>query len=85
MRSTNMTVVYPAPFKISGYPDELPAGSYELLVQEEFLMGPGAHMHRWTAAYLTVHRTARKGGQKDRRPLDPGDLATALRHRRSPE
>lgn len=84
MRSTNMTVTYPSPFRLSGYPDELPAGSYELVVQEQSVIGPGPRMHRWRAAYLTIEGTARKQGRKDRRPLNGPDLERALGYRGNP-
>jgi hypothetical protein len=84
MRSTNMTVTYPSPFRLSGYPDELPPGSYELLVQEESVLGPGPRTHRWTAAYLTIDATTRKRGRKERRPLNGPDLERALGYRGNP-
>ena len=82
MRTTNMTVVYPHAFRLSGYGDELPAGNYELLIQEQSVIGPGARTHRWTAAYLTVQGARGKAGRKDRRPLNGPDLERALGYRR---
>jgi hypothetical protein len=72
-----MTVVYPFPFRLAGYPDELPPGDYELLVQEESVIGPGLKTHRWKAAYLTVRGATRKSGLV-RRPLNGPDLERAL-------
>lgn len=84
MQSRTMTVIYPQPFRLTGYPGELPAGEYELLVQEETVAGPGFPTHRWTAAYLTDCATPRKAGRRERLPLNGPDLARALRHSRMP-
>jgi hypothetical protein len=83
MRSTQMTVTFPNPFRVSGYPDLLPAGTHELLVQEESVIGPGPRMHRWTAAYLTVEGMPGKPGKKSRRPLNGADLERALGYHRT--
>lgn len=84
MRATHLTVEYPNPFTLSGYPHELPAGRYELVVQEESVTGPGTASFGWTAAYLTLPGNGRKAGRRKRRPLNSVDLATAMRHRRTP-
>jgi hypothetical protein len=84
MRSTRMTVVYPFAFRLSGYRDDLPAGDYELLIQEQSVIGPGQRIHRWTAAYLTVQGARGKAGRADRRPLSGPDLERALSYRRLP-
>jgi hypothetical protein len=84
MQSKTMTVIYPQPFRLTGHSEELPAGEYELLVQEETVAGPGFPTHRWTAAYLTDRSASRKAGRTERLPLNGPDLARALRHSRMP-
>jgi hypothetical protein len=84
MQTTTVTVFYSEPFRLTGYPGELPAGEYELLVQEEMVTGSGFPTHRWTAAYLTDRAAPRKAGRQERRPLNAVDLARALRHSRMP-
>jgi hypothetical protein len=84
MRSTQVTVTFPDPFGLSGYPDMLPTGNHELLVQEESVTGPGLRTHRWTVAFLNVEGTSRKRCQEDRRPLAGRDLEQALGYRRYP-
>jgi hypothetical protein len=84
MQTTTVTVIYPQPFRLTGYPGELPAGEYELLVQEETVAEPGLPTRRWTAAYLTDRSPSRKAGRPERRPLNGPDLARALRHSRMP-
>ena len=37
LRSIRSTVTFPRPFTLSGYSDELPAGEYEVLVEEELI------------------------------------------------
>jgi hypothetical protein len=81
MRSTQTTVTFPVPFLMSGYPDPLPAGTHELLVEEVSVIGPGRRLHRWTAAYLTVEGVTGKPGRKSRRPLNGVDLERALGYR----
>lgn len=85
MQSTKMTVIYAQPFTLTGHAGELPAGEYELLVQEQTVAGPGFPTHRWTAAYLTDRNASRKAGRQERRPLSGPDLARALRHSRAPD
>jgi hypothetical protein len=84
MQSTTVTVIYPQPFRLTGYPGELPAGEYELLVQEKTVAGPGVPTHRWTVAYLTDCTAPRKAGRRGRLPLNGPDLARALRQSRVP-
>jgi hypothetical protein len=81
MRSTRMTVTFPSSFRVSGHPDLLPAGTHELLVQEQSLIGPGPSVHRWTAAYLTFEGMAGKPGRTSRRPLNGADLERVLAYR----
>jgi hypothetical protein len=84
MQSTTMTVIYHQPFRLTGHPGELPAGEYELLVQEETVAGPGYPTHRWTAAYLSDRAAPRNVGRPERRPLNGSDLAQALLQSRMP-
>jgi hypothetical protein len=84
MQSTTTTVFFPQPFRLTGHAGEMPAGEYELLVQEETVAGPGSPTRRWTAAYLTDPAAPRKAGRRERVPLSGPDLARALRHSRMP-
>lgn len=54
MRSTRSTVTFSNPFTLPGYPGDLPAGDYEVLVEEELLQGLSFEAYRRTATYLTV-------------------------------
>lgn len=84
MRASHLTVIYPHPFSLSGYPHELPAGQYEVLVEEETVTVRGVPVFRWTAAYLTLPRTKGEAGRRKRRPLNGADLVTAMQNRLPP-
>lgn len=79
MRSTRSTVIFSNPFTLSGYLGELPAGDYEVLVEEEFFQGLGFQAYRRTATYLTVRGTGAHAGQPDLRATTENDLKEALR------
>lgn len=78
VRSSRSIVTYPAPFMLSGYPDELPAGAYEVLVEEELLQGLNFSAYRRTGAYLTIPATGNPGGHREIRRISDGDLELAL-------
>jgi hypothetical protein len=82
MRSTRSTVTFPHPFTLSGYSDELPAGEYEVLVEEELLEGLSFAAYRRTGTYLTVRGKGRKGGTTELRPITETDVEMALGHSR---
>ena len=60
LRSTTSVITFSNAFALSGDDDELPAGDYEVVVEEELLPGLSFQAYRRTATYLTVH--GRGGG-----------------------
>jgi hypothetical protein len=78
MRSTRSTVTFSNPFTLSGYPGELPAGDYEVLVEEELLQGLSFEAYRRTATYLTVRGSGRHAGRSELRATSDSDLKEAL-------
>jgi hypothetical protein len=82
MRSTRSVVTFPHPFTLSGYSDELPAGDYELLVEEELLEGLSFAAYRRTGTYLTVRGRGRLTGRTEVRPTTETDVELALGHSR---
>ncbi|GGH26757.1 hypothetical protein GCM10010973_14650 [Cribrihabitans marinus] len=66
------------PFTLSGYLGELPAGDYEVLVEEELLQGLSFEAYRWTATYLTVRGRGRHAGRSELRAISDNDLKEAL-------
>ncbi len=78
MRSTNSTVTFKHPFFLSGYTDELPAGDYDVVVQEELLEGLSFAAYRRTATYLTVRGKGQRAGRVELRSTSERDLEAAL-------
>ena len=78
MRSTRSTVTFSNPFTLSGYPGDLPAGDYEVLVEEELLQGLSFEAYRRTATYLTVRGRGSHAGRFELRAISGKDLKEAL-------
>ena len=78
MRSTRSTVTFSNPFTLSGYPGDLPAGDYEVLVEEELLQGLSFEAYRRTATYLTVRGRGSHAGRTELRAISEKDLKEAL-------
>ncbi len=78
MRSTRSTVTFSNPFTLSGYSGELPAGDYEVLVEEELLQGLSFEAYRRTATYLTVRGRGSHAGRSELRAISDRDLREAL-------
>ncbi|MFC3085024.1 hypothetical protein [Tabrizicola soli] len=82
MRSTRSTVTFSNPFTLPGYPDNLPAGDYEVLVEEELLQGLSFEAYRRTATYLTVRGRGSLAGHTELLAISDNDLKGALRRDR---
>ena len=80
-RTTQRTVTFAHPFRIAGYEDELPAGEYQVVVDEELLEGFSFQAYRRTGTYLLI---GDKAGLAEMRPIDPKDLDAALVRDRGP-
>ncbi len=78
MRSTKSTVTFSNPFSLPGYPDELPAGDYEVLIEEELLQGLSFEAYRRTATYLRVRGRGNHAGRTELRTISESDLHEAL-------
>ncbi|EYD75609.1 hypothetical protein Rumeso_02825 [Rubellimicrobium mesophilum DSM 19309] len=77
-RSTRSTVTFAHPFHIAGYEDELPAGDYEVVVDEDLLQGLSFEAYRRSATYLLIGGRTGGRGISEMRPIDPRDLDAAL-------
>lgn len=76
-RTTTSTVTFTYPFSLAGYPEELPAGDYEIIVDEDLLQSLSFAAYRRTATHLLIK--GRKGaGRTEMRPIFPKDLEKAL-------
>lgn len=78
MRSTRSTVTFSNPFTLPGYTGDLPAGDYEILVEEELLQGLSFEAYRRTATYLTVFGRGARVGRIELRVTTESDLKKAL-------
>ena len=78
MRSTRSTVTFSNPFTLSGYPGDLSAGDYEVLVEEELLQGLSFEAYRRTATYLTVRGRGSHAGRSELQAISDRDLKEAL-------
>lgn len=78
MRSTRSTATFSNPFTLPGYTDELPAGDYEIVVEEELLQGLSFEAYRRTATYLTVRGRGIHSGRVGLREITENDLREAL-------
>ena len=79
MRSTRSTVTFSNPFTMPGYSGDLPAGDYEVLVEEELLQGLSFEAYRRTATYMTVSSKGANRGRSELRAITESDLKEALR------
>jgi hypothetical protein len=77
-RTTRSTVTFTHPFQLPGYDEELPAGDYELLVEEELVQGLSFEAFRRTGCYLLIRGRGASNGTTEMRPIDPQDLEAAL-------
>lgn len=79
MRSTSSMVTFLKPFTLGKDPDELPAGDYEVVVEEELLQGLSFEAYRRTATYLMVRGRENHAGRAQLRTISEKDLNEALR------
>ena len=78
MRSTRSTVTFSNSFTLSAHTGALPAGDYEVLVEEELLQGLSFEAYRRTATYLTVRGSGSHAGRSELRAISENDLKEAL-------
>ncbi len=78
-RTTKSTVSFAHPFAIGGGLTGLPAGDYEVVVDEELLPNLSFKAYRRTATYILV-KSRKAQGSTQMYPIDPEDLRLALSH-----
>ena len=83
-RTTRSAVTSAHHFRIAGYEDDLPAGEYQVDVDEELLEGLSFEAYRRTGTYLLVGSRAGGRGSAEMRPVDPRALEAALVRDRTP-
>ena len=77
-RVTTSTVTFAHPFLVPGHEGELPAGSYDFLVEEELLHGLSFEAYRRTASWLIVGDSRRQRAPCEMWDMSPRDLDAAL-------
>ena len=63
VRSTRSMVTFSNDFTIGDSQQELPAGTYEIVVEEELIQGLSFEAYRRTATYLMVRGRGSNAGQ----------------------
>ena len=74
-RTTTSVVTFLYPFVVAGYTDELPAGAYQVLADDEVMQSHSFAVYRRTATYLLINWHA---GKTELRAVDHRDLELAL-------
>ena len=78
IRSSRSTVVYSNAFSLLGYTGELPAGDYEVPVEEELLQGLSFEACRRTSTCLLVQGEGGHAGRTEMCATSESDLNEAL-------
>ena len=74
-RTTTSVVTFLHPFVVAGYTDELPAGEYQVLADDEVMQSHSFAAYRRTATFLLINWHA---GKSELRAVDHRDLELAL-------
>lgn len=78
-RSYTTIVTLSGPFILPGYIDPLPAGDYEVLVEEELLEGLSFLAWHRTGTFLTAHGRDSPAGRSELYAISDTDLKEVLR------
>ena len=78
MRSSSLRVTFLHPFSLASFPDELPAGDYEVLIQEELFLGQGFETYQRTATHMTVPGRGDRAGWMELHTISERDLKEVL-------
>lgn len=73
-RTTRSSVSFDAPFRLMGYDDPFPAGTYDVDTEEEIVEGNERTVYLRVATVLCVRTT----GKMQLLTVDPSDLSAAL-------
>jgi len=74
-RTTTSIVLFFHPFVVAGYTDELPAGDYEVLADDEVILSSSSAAYRRKTTFLLINWPA---GKSERRAVDHQDPELAL-------
>ena len=74
-RTSRSKITFTHPFSIRGYEESFPAGTYDVIVEEERLRGFSFDAWRQTSTHLMI---ARRADLIEMRPVEPQDLDDAI-------
>lgn len=75
IRSSTKHVTFAHPFTLPGYADLLPAGDYDIHIEEELLQGLSFEAYRRTSTHMMVTAQA---GRVEMCPVTEKDLEAAI-------
>lgn len=78
LRASRSTVSFAHPFALAGMAGHLPAGDYEVLVEDELLQGLTFEAYRRSATYLLVRGQGGRRGGTEMRKITESALQDAL-------
>jgi hypothetical protein len=78
-RSSETLVTFRRPFRLASFDAPQPAGTYRVVTDEEEILGLSFQAYRRTATVLHVPAVSVLSGQTQALPIDPDELASALR------
>lgn len=81
VRTSRSTVSFRHPFVLSRAGTPLPAGDYEVVIEEELLQGLSFEAYRRTATFVVVRAGA--SGRTEMHPVTDQDLQRAIDHDRT--
>lgn len=79
-QSTRSTVTFRHPFVLSGDPKPLPAGTYDILVEEELLEGLSFQAFRRTGTYIMIEGAGGRSGTIQMRETTKDALDQAIKN-----
>jgi hypothetical protein len=80
IRTTWSKISFPRAFVLPGSDVEFTPGDYDLVIEEERLLGLSFSAFRRTSAFLQVHPDPRFPDRTELRPVTDADLQQALGH-----
>lgn len=82
-RTIKHCMTFNKPFALAGFDELLPAGQYDVEIDEELLEGPSFPVWRRQMAYLSLPASPQRPGVTRTLTVNPNDLDAALDRDRS--
>ena len=81
-RTTTRTVTFTKPFRVAGFDEELPPGTYEIETDEELVEGITFPVYRRILTIIHLHAMPGHPGRTQMVTIDPDALDAALQRDR---